>query len=251
MTDDKKREEEGFSSPYDALGAELLEELLTRPAFSYDAARDPHYLALREGARADASRALADTVGRVSAATGGYGSSYAATAGARAFDEVASGAEDLVPELYALARERYESEGEALTEKLRIANDLSDRDYKRYRDEVEDKKEAEQEAARAEREEAERNEELKKDEQWPSGIEPEDVTVADGVWQGVSPEEATAVMLKAGVDEDKVASLLTPAAWSRGRLIFRRDGKGDAATFGYDSYEAYLSAFVTEALGDV
>ena len=55
-----------------------------------------------------------DAVARASAMTGGYGNSYAATTGAQAFNEQMGQLNDVIPELYQLAYNRYAQEGQDL-----------------------------------------------------------------------------------------------------------------------------------------
>ncbi len=258
--EDKKKEEEKkrFTSPFDEVGKALYEEWASRPAFSYDVGSDPLYAQYRDRYVTEGKRAMQDTMGRAAAATGGYGNSFAVSAGQQAFDASLSDLADVVPELYALAYDRYETEGDELLRRIDVAGEFAERDYERYRDEVEDERYEEEQALEAELREEERaekekieNEKLESDERWPDGVHAEDIVVAGGVWRGVSREEGIATMIKAGVSDALVDGLMSAGAWSRGKLIYKRDGVGDEGVFGFDNYEAYLSNYVTRALSTV
>ena len=96
---------------------DVLKELLAREPFSYDVNADGLYRKYRDEYEKEGRRAMADTVGKASALTGGYGNSYATVAGQQAYGDRLSRADDKIPELYRLAEERYRAEGDALREK--------------------------------------------------------------------------------------------------------------------------------------
>ena len=81
---------------------------------------------------------MKDIVGRVSSLTGGYGSSYAATAGSQAYGEKMSELGDIIPQLYKLAYTRYRDEGDDMRSLLSEYRDTDDEYYDRYRDGVSD-----------------------------------------------------------------------------------------------------------------
>ena len=249
---EKKKEEEGFVSPWDEIGRELYEQLSTRPAFSYDAASDPLAATYREQYVADGKRAMQDTVGRAAALTGGYASTWAQSAGQQAYDASLSRMNDVIPELYALAQDRYEQEGDALLDRLALAGKLSDRDYDRHRDEVEDARYETERAEKAEKEEqatTEReNAACEKHPLWPDGVRAEDVEIADGTWRGAVYDDAVATLIKAGAPDAVIEGLLTSSAWNNARHAYLRTGEGDEAVSAYKTYDEYLSAYVTKAL---
>lgn len=100
-------------------------------AFTYDADADPLY----QQAKADAVRAgeaaMEDTVGKVSAMTGGYANSYAATAGAAAYGDYLESLDDELMQYYQLSLDAYEKrKGDALTE-YELLKARDDEDYSR------------------------------------------------------------------------------------------------------------------------
>lgn len=81
---------------------------VTNPtAFSYDVEQDPVYSAYRKQYLREGDRAMADTLAKASAATGGRPSSYAVTAAQQAGNYYNSQLTDVIPTLYQNAYQRY------------------------------------------------------------------------------------------------------------------------------------------------
>ncbi len=245
---------------WEEIGRAVYEEWANRPAFSYTPTRDAAYTAARDDAVREASRAASDAEARAAARTGGYGSSYAAEAGERAYESSMRSLDGVIQGLYDLAYGRYQDEGDELLSRMRIANENAEREAKaaseaaareeaaRKEQEEAARKEAE-EKARAEAEEKKRNDALLASPLWPMGYKPSEVTVPDGDWFGVNENEAVAVMLKAGVADHVVQALVPRGTWSRNKTFHDRDGVKDPNTYGYRNYEEYLCAYVNRALG--
>lgn len=90
------------------------QDYLNREVFSYDPEKDPLYQSYRK-LYTDAGRlAMEDTVGMASTLTGGYGNSYAQTAGQQTYNAYLQQLAGVMPELYGAAYDRYRAEGEAL-----------------------------------------------------------------------------------------------------------------------------------------
>ncbi len=85
----------------------LLDEVANIGSFSYDAQNDPSYGSLKKSYLREGERARADTLAKVSAATGGAPSSYAVTAAQQAGDYYNTQFADLVPTLEQNAYQRY------------------------------------------------------------------------------------------------------------------------------------------------
>ena len=81
---------------------------------------------------------MQDTLGQASALTGGYGSSYATTAGNQAYQGYLQNLNDVIPELYQLALDKYNTEGQDLYHKLGMYQDAYNTEYGEYRDRVSD-----------------------------------------------------------------------------------------------------------------
>ena len=117
----------------DALTA-LAGQLMSRPAFSYDYTQDPLYQQYREVYTREGDRAMRDTLGQVSARTGGMASSYAASASSQANNYYMAQLADIIPQLEQLAYQRYLGQGEALMDQLQAVQALEAGDYAKYQD---------------------------------------------------------------------------------------------------------------------
>lgn len=81
---------------------------VTNPtAFSYDVEQDPVYSAYRKQYLREGDRAMADTLAKLSAGTGGRPSSYAVMAAQQAGNYYNSQLTDVIPNLYQNAYQRY------------------------------------------------------------------------------------------------------------------------------------------------
>lgn len=85
-----------------------------REKFSYDMNNDAFYQQYAQRYADNAKLAMQDTVGQVSALTGGYGNSYAATAGQAMYNQQMEGLNDRATELYQLALQQYNAESDRL-----------------------------------------------------------------------------------------------------------------------------------------
>ena len=111
-----------------------LDAIGSRKAFSYDLNADALYRQYREQYIRQGKRAMEDTMGAAAGLTGGYGSSYAETAGQQSYQNYLAGLSDVVPELYRLALDRYTREGDALQQQDENLSARENQDYSRYQD---------------------------------------------------------------------------------------------------------------------
>ena len=107
-----------YQSSYGAQIDALMQQLDNRPGFQYDPNGDPLYQQYRQQYERQGKAAMADAMGNAAALTGGYGNSYAATAGNQAYQAYLSKVQDALPALYQAAYSRYQDEGEALEGQL-------------------------------------------------------------------------------------------------------------------------------------
>lgn len=110
----------------------LTEAILGREAFTYDPETDPTYQQYKESYTRSGQRAMQDTIGQVSARTGGLASSYAQAAGQQAYDGYMSALADKIPELKQLAYSMYQDEGEQQRANLEMLMALEQGDYNKY-----------------------------------------------------------------------------------------------------------------------
>ena len=118
--------------------AELLtqtqNEFFNKEDFSYDLESDPLYQQYKKNYIEQGKLAMEDTVGNASALSGGYGNSYAQTAGIKSYNTYLDKLNNVVPELYEMAYSRYNDELDRLEEKLGYLTDKNKEEYSRYLD---------------------------------------------------------------------------------------------------------------------
>lgn len=116
----------------------LYNQIMNREDFSYDLNGDALYQQYRDRYIAQGQSAMRDATAQASALTGGYGNSYAATAGNLAYQNYLQQLNDVVPELYQQAYQRYLQEGEDLQNRYAITQAADEADYGRWRDSYND-----------------------------------------------------------------------------------------------------------------
>lgn len=112
----------------------IIDSILNRQPFSYDFNEDALYKQYAEQYTRRGKLAMQDTMGQAAAMTGGYGSSYASTAGNQAYQEYLSQLNEVIPELYGMALDRYQMEGQNLYNQYGMLNEQEQQDYGRYMD---------------------------------------------------------------------------------------------------------------------
>lgn len=127
-----------YSDAYAEELAALKKEIDGRGEFTYDLYTDPAYLQARDSYIREGRRAAEDAAGRGAALTGGYGSTYSQAAAQQAYDEHLQKLNDTVPELQNAAYGRWKDRSDALLERYAQTKELSDTEYKEYRDAVSD-----------------------------------------------------------------------------------------------------------------
>lgn len=127
-----------FQSSYSDQLSGLYDKIMNRKDFSYDLNGDMLYQQYKDQYANLGKNAMMDTMGQASALTGGYGSSYASTAGNQAYQSYLQQLNDKVPELYQLALQKYGMEGDKLNEQFAMTGDMYDQEYGQYRDQVGD-----------------------------------------------------------------------------------------------------------------
>lgn len=127
-----------YTSKWQGQIDDALSKILGREEFSYDVNADKLYDQYKDQYVRNGKTAMEDTVGKMSAMTGGYGNSWAQTAGQAAYAQEMEKLNDVIPELYGLALERYQAEGDAMRQNYGLLLDAESKDYGRYRDEMSD-----------------------------------------------------------------------------------------------------------------
>lgn len=111
---------------------EVMDQILNRPDFEYNPENDPTYQNYEKQYTKAGERAMQDTLGQVSARTGGLASSYAGTVSQQAYNQYMDALSDKIPELEQLAYERYMNEDDMLRDQLNMLMALDQNDFNKY-----------------------------------------------------------------------------------------------------------------------
>ena len=105
-----------------------------REDFSYDVDKDPLFQQALASAMSSGKTAMEDTIGQASALTGGYGSTYATSAGNQAYNSFIEDAYDNLPQYYQMALSAYQAESEEMYRLLGLYNDMGTQEWNRKTD---------------------------------------------------------------------------------------------------------------------
>ena len=123
-----------YAGRYDQVLSQALDALMQQPSFRYRLDGDALYKRYRDSAVKNGRLAMEDTLGQGAALTGGYGNSYAQSAGQQAYARQLDALGDRIPELYTLAMEQYRLQSQGLKDKYNLLLGADSRDYGRYTD---------------------------------------------------------------------------------------------------------------------
>ena len=112
----------------------IIDRILNREDFSYDVNSDALYQQYKDQYSTLGKLAMQDTMGHAAAMTGGYGSSYASTAGNQAYQSYLQQLNEVVPELYGMARDQYNQEGQEMYNQYGLLTDQENQDYGKWVD---------------------------------------------------------------------------------------------------------------------
>ncbi len=127
-----------YESKYQSTIDDLLGKITNREQFSYDFNADPIYQQYKDSYTKMGKDASINAAANASALTGGYGNSYAATAATQANQQYLTQLNNVIPELYNAAMNKYQMESDDLYRQYSAYGDAEDRNYGRYRDAVSD-----------------------------------------------------------------------------------------------------------------
>lgn len=165
----------------------LYAAITGRPAFSYDPASDPVYNSYARSYRRRGRLAMRDTMGQAAALTGGYGSSYAQSVGQQQYDSYLQSLGEALPELYGMAWQRYNAEGDALKTAWELASERSEVRRESEREAAEREAAAQKSAETARRGNYDRLYKLI----YNSGYNPNETELSDS---GMTGEQAAALL---------------------------------------------------------
>lgn len=126
-----------WSDPYSDRIDAMLNQILNRPSFSYDAESDPIYQQYAKTYMREGERAMNDTLDAAASGANGM-NSYALSAAQQAQNYYGAQLGDKIPELYQLAYQMYLQDIDNQVRDLGLLQGLSDTEYGRYRDQMSD-----------------------------------------------------------------------------------------------------------------
>ncbi|MBR5515573.1 MAG: hypothetical protein IKU52_05170 [Clostridia bacterium] len=134
----KAKKPEEYNKNYSSLANDVLKDYLSRDEYKYNVNTDKLYKQYADKYKREGQAAMRDTMANASILSGGYGNSYAATAGNQAYQSYLEKLNDIIPELEKSAYQRYLDTDSNLKERLERLSELDKSEYTKYRDSVED-----------------------------------------------------------------------------------------------------------------
>lgn len=125
-----------YQSTWEGQLKDTIAQILNREKFSYDLNGDALYQQYKDQHVNQGKLAMMDTIGQAAAMTGGYGNSYAQTVGQQAYQGYLQQLNDKIPELYQLALNQYNTEGQALYDQASLLAGMEEQEYGRYMDQL-------------------------------------------------------------------------------------------------------------------
>ena len=125
-----------YKGTYDQQLKDMYDKIANREKFTYDLNGDALYQQYKDQYTQQGKMAMMDTMGQAAALTGGYGSSYAQGVGQQAYQGYLQQLNDIVPELYSMALNQYNTEGDRMVQQYSMLGDMADTEYGRYQDDL-------------------------------------------------------------------------------------------------------------------
>lgn len=122
----------GYESRYEADMQALYDQIMDTKPFSLDLENNGLYRQYRDQYMKQGRSAMEDTLGRTSALTGGYASSYAQNLGQQAYNEYLQKLNGRLGEIYELEYGRYRDGLTDLKDRYRILQGAEQQDYDRW-----------------------------------------------------------------------------------------------------------------------
>lgn len=124
-----------YQSKYQSKLDELYDQIVNKKDFQYDLNADALYNQYKDQYSVLGKTAMMDTMGQAAALTGGYGNSYASTAGNQAYQAYLQQLNEQVPQLYQLALDKYNADRQDLYNQAGLTQDLENAAYGKWVDE--------------------------------------------------------------------------------------------------------------------
>ena len=128
------KETPSYAGTYDAQLDQIYQQITNRDKFKYDLNSDMLYQQYKDQYTNLGQLAMKDTMGQAAALTGGYGSSYSQSVGQQQYNAYLQQLNEVVPELYGMAYDQYQQEGDDLYQQYAMTGEMADQEYGRYQD---------------------------------------------------------------------------------------------------------------------
>lgn len=125
-----------YQSQYQTGLNDLAGQIQNRDKFQYDVNADALYQQVAQNYLAQGQQAMMDTMGQAAAMTGGYGNSYAQTAGQQMYNQHILGLTEMVPQFQQMALQQYQLEGDRLMDMYNMMLQQEEMAYGRYQDDL-------------------------------------------------------------------------------------------------------------------
>lgn len=125
-----------YQSQFQAGLDNLMGQIQNRPGFQYDVNGDALYQQVAQNYLQQGKQAMMDTMGQAAALTGGYGNSYAQTAGQQMYNQHLLGLTEMVPQFQQMALQQYQMENDRLMDQYSLMLQQEESAYARYQDDL-------------------------------------------------------------------------------------------------------------------
>lgn len=123
-----------YGGTYDQQLKDIMDKIQNRDKFTYDLNGDALYQQYKDQYIKNGNIAMQDTIGQAASMTGGYGNSYAQSVGQQTYQGYLGQLNDKVPELYQLALNQYNQEGQDMMNQYKMIGDMANDEYSKYLD---------------------------------------------------------------------------------------------------------------------
>ena len=127
-----------YQSAYNDIIKQRAEQIANRDPFSYNFNEDPLYQNYKDQYQRQATLGQESAMANAAALSGGYGSSYATTAGNLAYQENMAQLNNVIPQLYQMAYDKYNTDLANQRADLEMYQNMDNTEYGRYIDQLND-----------------------------------------------------------------------------------------------------------------
>ena len=107
----------------------LYNQIVNREKFTFDVNSDAMYQQMKDSYIAQGKLAAEDVMGQAAAMNGGYGSSYGQSVGQQTYQGYMKQLNDNIPDLYSMALDRYNQEGQDMIDRASVLEGLAAEEY--------------------------------------------------------------------------------------------------------------------------